>query len=270
MRRYATARVPDGLPRTAIRNVKFKILDATLAAEPIQRASGQIIPTARRVCYSSFLMVRARAAGAATEGLAVADPWLGRWASPRAAAGDPAVDGAGVLRRGPGPRGLRVRRLHRPGRAPVRPGGRHALAPAAPPALTRGALLSMSVAACVHSGHVTQDAPKAGSPLHTVKALIPVIDSFGFETDLRTHTQGQAFCQQVFDHWQACRPPPAPPTLRAVMRTPVADPQRTPGRGGAALCADCAGRPPGQDVPAPAARGRAGPVPGARLHDQDA
>lgn len=24
----------------------------------------------------------------------------------------------------------------------------------------------------------------------------------GFETDLRTHTQGQAFCQQIFDHWQ--------------------------------------------------------------------
>lgn len=25
--------------------------------------------------------------------------------------------------------------------------------------------------------------------------------SFGFETDLRCYTQGQAFCQQVFDHW---------------------------------------------------------------------
>jgi len=50
-------------------------------------------------------------------------------------------------------------------------------------------------------GHVTQDLPKAGSPLYTVKALIPVIDSNGFETDLRTATQGQAFCQQVFDHW---------------------------------------------------------------------
>jgi translation elongation factor EF-G len=42
---------------TAIRNVKFKILDATLAQEPIYRGGGQIIPTARRVCYSSFLMV---------------------------------------------------------------------------------------------------------------------------------------------------------------------------------------------------------------------
>ena len=50
-------------------------------------------------------------------------------------------------------------------------------------------------------GHVTQDIPKAGSPLYTVKALIPVIDANGFETDLRTATQGQAFCSQVFDHW---------------------------------------------------------------------
>jgi U5 small nuclear ribonucleoprotein component len=51
-------------------------------------------------------------------------------------------------------------------------------------------------------GHVTQDIPKAGSPLYIVKALIPTIESFGFETDLRTQTHGQAFCQQVFDHWQ--------------------------------------------------------------------
>src|SRR5713226_10686568 len=50
-------------------------------------------------------------------------------------------------------------------------------------------------------GHVTQDLPKAGSPLYTVKALIPVIDANGFETDLRTATQGQAYCAQVFDHW---------------------------------------------------------------------
>jgi translation elongation factor EF-G len=53
-----------------------------------------------------------------------------------------------------------------------------------------------------YRGHVTQDVPKPGSPLYTVKAYIPVIDSCGFETDLRTHTEGQAFCQQIFDHWQ--------------------------------------------------------------------
>jgi translation elongation factor EF-G len=54
----------------------------------------------------------------------------------------------------------------------------------------------------LYRGHVTQDIPKAGSPLYTVKAYIPVIEANGFETDLRTHTQGQAFCQQMFDHWQ--------------------------------------------------------------------
>lgn len=42
---------------TAIRNVKFKILDAVIAGEPIHRGGGQIIPTARRVAYSAFLMV---------------------------------------------------------------------------------------------------------------------------------------------------------------------------------------------------------------------
>jgi len=42
---------------TAIRNVKFKILDAVIANEPIHRGGGQIIPTARRVAYSAFLMV---------------------------------------------------------------------------------------------------------------------------------------------------------------------------------------------------------------------
>lgn len=51
-------------------------------------------------------------------------------------------------------------------------------------------------------GHVTQDAPIPGSPMYTIKAFIPSIDSFGFETDLRTHTQGQAFCLSVFHHWQ--------------------------------------------------------------------
>lgn len=56
-------------------------------------------------------------------------------------------------------------------------------------------------------GHVTTDAPIPGSPLYLIKAFIPVIDSFGFETDLRTHTQGQAFCLSVFSHWQVCPVP---------------------------------------------------------------
>lgn len=28
-----------------------------------------------------------------------------------------------------------------------------------------------------------------------------VHNSFGFETDLRSYTLGQVFCQQIFDHW---------------------------------------------------------------------
>lgn len=81
-------------------------------------------------------------------------------------------------------------------------------------------------------GHVTADVPKPGTPVYVVKvrnvfsdqayfftllktcmtladggyfyifqAFLPVIESFGFETDLRYHTQGQAFCVSVFDHW---------------------------------------------------------------------
>ncbi len=43
-----------------IRNVKFKIVGAEIAPEPLARGGGQIIPTARRVCYSSFLMATPR------------------------------------------------------------------------------------------------------------------------------------------------------------------------------------------------------------------
>ncbi|GAB4814650.1 hypothetical protein N2152v2_001696 [Parachlorella kessleri] len=43
-----------------LRNCKFKILDATIAPEPLHRGGGQVIPTARRVCYSAFLMATPR------------------------------------------------------------------------------------------------------------------------------------------------------------------------------------------------------------------
>ena len=45
------------------------------------------------------------------------------------------------------------------------------------------------------------DVAVPGTPIYTVKALIPAIESFGFETDLRYHTQGQGFGLSVFDHW---------------------------------------------------------------------
>jgi hypothetical protein len=36
---------------------------------------------------------------------------------------------------------------------------------------------------------VTQDRPKPGTPIFIVEAELPVIESFGFESDLRYHTQ---------------------------------------------------------------------------------
>ena len=38
-------------------------------------------------------------------------------------------------------------------------------------------------------GHVTADVPRPGTPIFVVKAFLPVVESFGFETDLRYHTQ---------------------------------------------------------------------------------
>ncbi|BFZ55935.1 hypothetical protein PYCC9005_002976 [Savitreella phatthalungensis] len=51
-------------------------------------------------------------------------------------------------------------------------------------------------------GHVTQEVAIAGTPFYRVVGLVPVIDSFGFETDLRAQTRGKAFCQLAFDSWQ--------------------------------------------------------------------
>ena len=42
-------------------------------------------------------------------------------------------------------------------------------------------------------GHIVRTAPKAGTPYHVMYGYVPGMDSFGFETDLRSHTQGQAY-----------------------------------------------------------------------------
>ncbi|KAF7971251.1 hypothetical protein HWV62_21576 [Athelia sp. TMB] len=138
-----------------MRNVKFRILDASLAPEPIFRGGGQIVPTARRVCYSSFLM-----------------------ATPR----------------------LMEPIYYVEVQAPA------------------DCISAVYTVLARRRGHVTQDTPKAGSPLYTVKALIPVIDANGFETDLRTATQGQAFCLQVFDHWSIV---PGDPTDTSIKLRPL-------------------------------------------------
>ena len=144
-----------------MRNLKFKILDASIAPEPINRGGGQIIPTARRVAYSAFLM-----------------------ATPRLMEPVYYVD---IL-------------------------GPSDCIPAVYTVLAR------------RRGHVTSEGPRAGTPLHTVKAYLPVIDSFGFETDLRSHTQGQAFSLAVFDHWAIV---PGDPLDKNVILKPL-EPQPTP------------------------------------------
>ncbi|XP_077296150.1 116 kDa U5 small nuclear ribonucleoprotein component [Arctopsyche grandis] len=138
-----------------IRNVKFKILDAVIANEPLHRGGGQIIPTARRVAYSAFLMATPR----------LMEPYLF----------------------------VEVQ------------------APA-------DCVSAVYTVLAKRRGHVTQDAPVAGSPLYTIKAFVPAIDSFGFETDLRTHTQGQAFCLQVFHHWQIV---PGDPLDKSIVIRPL-------------------------------------------------
>ena len=51
-------------------------------------------------------------------------------------------------------------------------------------------------------GHVFGEEQRPGTPLFTIKAYLPVMESFGFNADLRSHTGGQAFPQSVFDHWE--------------------------------------------------------------------
>ncbi|KAJ9608292.1 translation elongation factor 2 [Cladophialophora chaetospira] len=51
-------------------------------------------------------------------------------------------------------------------------------------------------------GHVFSEEQRPGTPLFTVKAYLPILESFGFNADLRAGTGGQAFPQSVFDHWQ--------------------------------------------------------------------
>lgn len=139
-----------------MQNVKFRILDATIADKPLLRGGGQVIPTVRRVTYSSFLT-----------------------ASPRLM--EP----------------MYLAEIQAPG----------------------DCLSAIYNILSKRRGHVTKDAPKPGTPFYVIHALLPVIESWGFETDLRYHTQGQAFCLTVFDHWSIV---PGDPLDRSIKLVPLA------------------------------------------------
>ena len=67
-------------------------------------------------------------------------------------------------------------------------------------------------------GAVLGDAPVPGTPISRLTAHLPVLDSFGFEADVRYHTQGQAFPQARFDHWAVV---PGDPLDRSVVLRPL-------------------------------------------------
>jgi len=51
-------------------------------------------------------------------------------------------------------------------------------------------------------GQVFAEEQRPGTPMFTIKAYLPVMESFGFTGDLRQQTGGQAFPQSVMDHWE--------------------------------------------------------------------
>ncbi|KAJ2821023.1 translation elongation factor 2 [Coemansia erecta] len=51
-------------------------------------------------------------------------------------------------------------------------------------------------------GEVFEEEQRLGTTQVTIKAYLPVSESFGFAAALRAATGGQAFPQYVFDHWQ--------------------------------------------------------------------
>ncbi|KAI0698399.1 eukaryotic translation elongation factor 2 [Cerioporus squamosus] len=51
-------------------------------------------------------------------------------------------------------------------------------------------------------GQVFSEEQRVGTPMFTVKAYLPVMESFGFNGELRAATGGQAFPQSVMDHWE--------------------------------------------------------------------
>jgi elongation factor 2 len=63
-------------------------------------------------------------------------------------------------------------------------------------------------------GHVISEEQKVGTPMYVVKAFLPVMESFGFTADLRSHTSGQAFPQCIFDHWQVLPGAPTDATTK--------------------------------------------------------
>ncbi|KAK8799566.1 hypothetical protein WA158_006115 [Blastocystis sp. Blastoise] len=138
-----------------IRNVKFKVTGATIASEPIYRSGGQIIPTSRRVVYSSFLLASP----------ALLEPF-------------------------------------------------YEIEIQIPP----NSIDSCQDVLIKRRGYIHKTTPKVGTPFFSVQAYIPVMDSFGFETDIRVATSGLAFPQMAFSHWNIV---PGDPLDKSIQLIPL-------------------------------------------------
>merc|ERR1712238_352284 len=123
----------------AMRGCRFNLMDVVLHADAIHRGMGQIMPTSRRVCFSSLL--------SGEPGL-LEPVYLCNISVPQDAMGN--VYGVLTQRR----------------------------------------------------GHVFTEEQRPGTPQMTLLAYLPVMESFGFTADLRSHTGGKAFPQCSFDHWE--------------------------------------------------------------------
>jgi len=136
---FAWATKVGPLCEEQMRGCRFNLLDVLLHADSIHRGMGQIMPAARRVCYSSFLSASP----------SLLEPvYLCNIAVPQDVMGQ--VYGVLTQRR----------------------------------------------------GNVFSEEQTPGTPQYTLLAYLPVLESFGFADDLRSHTGGKAFPQCVFDHWE--------------------------------------------------------------------
>lgn len=159
-----------------IRGVKFKLIHADIAEEPMHRGGGQIIPTTRRVAFLSFLQAEPRMMEPYVSIEIVVPPDVVR----------PRIDSSG-------------REM-------------------------RNSLLE-DIIVEKRRGKITKKEEIPGTPLYRVNAIMPAIDSFGFETDLRVRTTGQSFCLSVFDEWRIVPGDPLDKEIDKYL-TPL-EPQRT-------------------------------------------
>lgn len=138
-----------------VRGVKIRLLDANVAENETARSPAQVIPTARRVVFSSMLT-----------------------ASPRLMEPIYSVEIVG----------------------------------------TSEAMTVAEQLASRRRGLVVSQSDVVGTPLRRKVLHMPVLDSFGFEPDLRSLSHGAAFCVQTFDHWASM---PGDPLDKSVQLRPL-------------------------------------------------